>query len=673
MRIGKFVLNEFLGGVIMNIRKAAAALTAVVLALSPATLASAAPADRGAVLYTDIRAYINGVELPYYLMDTSTAAVAVTDLTNYGFDLLTNAQAKTVTLTFNPNKVTSALPTVEAAGRVGAQAYRFFSTDWKVYIQGKAVPCYNIAGRLSVAFSALDVFGSRMWDQNTKTTKLTVKQNQQPAPSPSAPTPVPSGQYSITGIVRNADNGAVSDALVSFNVSGRSALTARTSAAGGYNIHNVPAGSTGYISVTATGYGDATTEPFTVNGNITSKNVTLSSKGTVTGKVTASATGAAVPNATVRLAPSSGSYTSVATDSNGNYSFTGVASGSYTITVTAAGYGEGSASTFNVSNASVTKNVSLPPLGAVVTGTVYVPGGLYVDTSSVTVRLIDGYGTAFSESKFVSFPSSAYSSVTSSPFSLQVNRTFSGTVTLRVQVTYNYSSSGYLGLFEGTTTATSNPLTVTGSSSTIQAGQISLSNYGNIYSISGTVYGISAGSRARVYISGTPDGGVAWAGVNGVYYAPASGYIAGGTAAFTIPSVPNGTYQVYAVDEITGAYSQYQTVTVYNSNNSSVVLNIAGSGYGVYTISGYVSGIPVGYRAVISISSTSGVNISPTWYGAPSNNGVSSFTISNVPNGSYSLWAQIEGGVGTSSTVPVTVSNNNVSNVSMLVVSPLSP
>jgi protocatechuate 3,4-dioxygenase beta subunit len=101
--------------------------------------------------------------------------------------------------------------------------------------------------------------------------------------------------------------------------------SARTNAQGVYTISGISTGSRRFqISMI-------------INEGTNTLSVTMVAipppTGTLTGKVTDSATGAAISGVTVSLAG-----TNTTTDSSGNYGFTGITPGTYVITFTKAGY-----------------------------------------------------------------------------------------------------------------------------------------------------------------------------------------------------------------------------------------------------------------------------------------------------------------------------------------------
>jgi len=145
--------------------------------------------------------------------------------------------------------------------------------------------------------------------------------------------------YSISGTVTGAGTG------VTVALNGASTATTTTDADGSYSFTGLTSGNYSFTGLTngsytitpsKTGYGfSPVNRGVTINGaNVTGQNftgtavVTYSISGTVTGAGTG-----------VTVALNGASTASTTTDASGNYSFTGLTSGSYTITPSKTGYG----------------------------------------------------------------------------------------------------------------------------------------------------------------------------------------------------------------------------------------------------------------------------------------------------------------------------------------------
>ena len=130
----------------------------------------------GYACYTDIVAKINGYELESYNVDGYTYIIA-TDLRNYGFDVIWDESARTVTINRSTKYVTAA-PDFNHAfvpqSMVGQKSYDLLYTDITTFVNGFEVPSYNINGRTIIRFDTLSEFGSSIWHPEQKTVSIYV-------------------------------------------------------------------------------------------------------------------------------------------------------------------------------------------------------------------------------------------------------------------------------------------------------------------------------------------------------------------------------------------------------------------------------------------------------------------------------------------------------------------
>jgi hypothetical protein len=167
---------------------------------------------------------------------------------------------------------------------------------------------------------------------------------------------------SIAGQVKDTNtNAGVAGATV--QLSGGSSTSTTTDGSGNYSFSNLtPAGYT--VSATKSTYtsGTGSTANVTVTaGNASTANLTLTStRGGIAGKVTSTSGGAAISGATVTI--TSGGSGSTTSDGSGNYSFSGLASGSYTLTASKTGFQPGTPANVTVSpGLTATQNFALTP------------------------------------------------------------------------------------------------------------------------------------------------------------------------------------------------------------------------------------------------------------------------------------------------------------------------
>ena len=135
-------------------------LLLAVLSLSAAALR---PGDvAGQVLATEIRAFIDGVEIPAYNIDGNLGVVAE-DLGAYGF--VTGYDDSTRTLTVNrTGAAVRGVAIPEGSHKPsGTVIARVLYSDIRVYLDGREVTGYNIDGRTIILFSSLDAYGRRTY------------------------------------------------------------------------------------------------------------------------------------------------------------------------------------------------------------------------------------------------------------------------------------------------------------------------------------------------------------------------------------------------------------------------------------------------------------------------------------------------------------------------------
>lgn len=126
----------------------------------------------GDVLYSDIKAYINGNEIPCYNIDNKIAVIT-SDLRNYGFDTKWDANARTIAITLNTAKPPTPLKIEHGNKKVGTVVFSYVYTDIQAFVDGIEVDSYNIDGKLCIGFRDLSVFGNYIWNGETRTVSLT--------------------------------------------------------------------------------------------------------------------------------------------------------------------------------------------------------------------------------------------------------------------------------------------------------------------------------------------------------------------------------------------------------------------------------------------------------------------------------------------------------------------
>lgn len=128
----------------------------------------------GHIYSTDIRAYINGVEVPSYNIGGKTAVVIedITTDSSYYDDLRTLAVGS-----FNPEYITEGKS--EQSDIPGQIIGDIYETDIKTYMYDTELPAYNIGGKTAVAIEDLgcdknfsELGGRYFWNGDTRTISL---------------------------------------------------------------------------------------------------------------------------------------------------------------------------------------------------------------------------------------------------------------------------------------------------------------------------------------------------------------------------------------------------------------------------------------------------------------------------------------------------------------------
>ena len=128
----------------------------------------------GQVLSTDIRAYINGAEIPAYNVD-GKLAVLVSDLNNYGFKTQYNNDLRKTTVTRNKGaKDFESVPSKASGKLIGTPVMSVYSTDIVVELDGNQVQAFNVDNRMAIPFSALKAYGQYAYDNTARTSSVTL-------------------------------------------------------------------------------------------------------------------------------------------------------------------------------------------------------------------------------------------------------------------------------------------------------------------------------------------------------------------------------------------------------------------------------------------------------------------------------------------------------------------
>lgn len=167
------------------------------------------------------------------------------------------------------------------------------------------------------------------------------------------------GYASLTGRLSNPSGSPVSSAKIAYSYNGRT-ISSSSNTNGNYVLSSIPANLPLNFSYSLTGYLTQSLPLTLTPDQNTVQDMTLHKLGTITGKVTDSASGQAL-RATITY-QLNGATKSLRPASNGTYTITGLPAGSYSLTYTLSGYTPQTQS-LNVNNdQTTTQNVSLTHL-----------------------------------------------------------------------------------------------------------------------------------------------------------------------------------------------------------------------------------------------------------------------------------------------------------------------
>jgi YD repeat-containing protein len=148
------------------------------------------------------------------------------------------------------------------------------------------------------------------------------------------------GNGTLSGTVtKTSDGTAINGASVQAMQNGASQGSATTNSSGVYSITNLAVGNYD-VKFSATTFGTAFVNSISVSiGGTTTQNASLATPGGITGQITQAGGGSSpIIGAAVTALQGSESVGGATTDGSGNYTISGLAPGTYSVTVTAGGY-----------------------------------------------------------------------------------------------------------------------------------------------------------------------------------------------------------------------------------------------------------------------------------------------------------------------------------------------
>lgn len=128
------------------------------------------------VLSTDIRAFIEGYEIPAVNIGGRLGVVAE-DLRGYGFSVTWNQDARTLLVSRDAAAAFAPVSIGEKANQpIGTQLAPVLHTDIVTYLDGNVVESFNIDGRTIIYFSALSIYGSHLYDNDVRLSMLSLRE-----------------------------------------------------------------------------------------------------------------------------------------------------------------------------------------------------------------------------------------------------------------------------------------------------------------------------------------------------------------------------------------------------------------------------------------------------------------------------------------------------------------
>ncbi len=132
-------------------------------------------AQLGNVTTTDIVTFINNRPIRSYNIESRTAIIAE-DLAGYGFDVVWDADARTLSVSLNSAKPLNPQKRVMRPDSAtnGVPAMPYLETDIKTYVNGALVTGYNIDGQTVIPARELAAFGTVDYDDSTRNVIITI-------------------------------------------------------------------------------------------------------------------------------------------------------------------------------------------------------------------------------------------------------------------------------------------------------------------------------------------------------------------------------------------------------------------------------------------------------------------------------------------------------------------
>ena len=134
----------------------------------------------GSIYFTDMRTFINGIEMPTfaYKGDLSHAVIIAEDLKDYGFDVSYNADTQTLYVKYNKDKEVTPIPLDSYKGKSGQKAYQIVNGAVTVIIddgvkQYTPKDIYNVGGYVCLSVDEFRSMYDFVWNQSENAAYIT--------------------------------------------------------------------------------------------------------------------------------------------------------------------------------------------------------------------------------------------------------------------------------------------------------------------------------------------------------------------------------------------------------------------------------------------------------------------------------------------------------------------
>jgi len=162
----------------MKRRFSALMLSAGILASSAVSSSAAMGGGVWCYYTTDIRTYMSGAPITAYNIGGSTLIDAEILNWHYGFEVVWDGEARTLSITdlgngFVSEQAKSGELCTSSSDKPGQVAGNYYATDIVTYVNGRTIEAYNIGGRTLIPAEELIYFGYNViWNASDKTLKI---------------------------------------------------------------------------------------------------------------------------------------------------------------------------------------------------------------------------------------------------------------------------------------------------------------------------------------------------------------------------------------------------------------------------------------------------------------------------------------------------------------------